>query len=160
MTTCAQDLIHHTRPVGLKACVAFCGNVEYAEPRFDGISCLQDYAVLIQEEETSNLIQSWLYFRARLAGRSDIDQTFPHAKCSWQNVRTSAFPSLLTESYAFLKSMNSYVLSNCTPIFFFSIWWMQRIWSVVYLLRPNMMISNNFIYARINLERKIYDIIL
>jgi hypothetical protein len=45
--------------------------------------------------------------------------------------------SLLTESWAFLKSMNSWCTVSLYSHFFSSIWRMQKMWSVVDLLRRN-----------------------
>ena len=45
--------------------------------------------------------------------------------------------SLLTESWAFFKSINSWYTSSFYSYFFSSVWWMQNIWSIVDLLRRN-----------------------
>jgi hypothetical protein len=45
--------------------------------------------------------------------------------------------SLLTESQTFLKSMNSWCTVSLYSHFFSSIWWMQKLWSVVDLLHRN-----------------------
>jgi hypothetical protein len=70
--------------------------------------------------------------------------------------------SLLTESEAFLKSTNSLYAVSLYSHFFSSIWRMQKIWSVVDLLRRNPnwwspIISYTY---GLNLERRIFDKIL
>jgi len=45
--------------------------------------------------------------------------------------------SLLTESYTFLKSINSWSTALLYSYFFSSIWWLQNMWLVVVVLRRN-----------------------
>jgi hypothetical protein len=78
------------------------------------------------------------------------------------SVRILYNTSLLTESYAFLKSTNSWCTAPLYSHFFSSIWRMQNTWSVVDLLRRNLHWRSPIISSayRVNLERRMFDRIL
>jgi len=70
--------------------------------------------------------------------------------------------SLLTESYAFLKSINSWWIASLHSHFFSSIWWMQDTWSVIDLVRQNPQWGTSAISSayEINLDSRMFDKIL
>jgi hypothetical protein len=70
--------------------------------------------------------------------------------------------SLLTESYAFLKSIKSWCTASLCSHFFSSIWRIQNIWSVVDPLRRNPHWWSPIIFSAygINLQSRMLDKIL